>query len=42
MPAGIENLKIELCKRFPEEKKAIIKYADLVKTIHPQMMEVPT
>ncbi len=41
MPAGIENLKTNLCKRFPEEKKAIIRYVDLVKTIHTQMMEVP-
>ncbi|MGL1888173.1 MAG: NAD(P)/FAD-dependent oxidoreductase [Reichenbachiella sp.] len=42
MPSGIENLKTELCKRFPEEKKGIIKYVDLVKTVHTQMMVVPT
>lgn len=41
MPAGIENLKTELCNRFPQEKKGIIKYVDLVKTIHTQMMFVP-
>jgi phytoene dehydrogenase-like protein len=41
MPSGIENLKTELCKRFPEEKKAIIKYIDLVKTIHTQMLKIP-
>lgn len=41
MPAGIENLKTELCKRFPEEKKAIIKYVDLVKAIHKQLMVIP-
>ncbi len=41
MPSGIENLKIKLCKRFPKEKKAIINYVDLIKTIHLQMMEVP-
>jgi len=41
MPSGIENLKTELCKRFPEEKKAIIKYVDLIKTIHTQMLKIP-
>lgn len=41
MPAGIENLKTELCKRFPEEKKAIVKYLDLVKSIHAQLMLMP-
>jgi all-trans-retinol 13,14-reductase len=41
MPSGIENLKTELCKRFPEEKKAIIKYIDLIKTIHIQMLKIP-
>ena len=41
MPSGIENLKTELCKRFPEEKKSIIKYVDLIKAIHTQMMIVP-
>ena len=41
MPAGIENLKSELSIRFPEEKKAIHKYINLVKTIHTQMMHVP-
>lgn len=41
MPSGIENLKTELCKRFPKEQKAIRKYVDLVKTIHTQMMVVP-
>ncbi|MEO9257256.1 MAG: NAD(P)/FAD-dependent oxidoreductase [Crocinitomicaceae bacterium] len=41
MPAGIENLKTELCKRFPEEKKAIIKYLDLVKSINTQLMLMP-
>lgn len=41
MPAGIENLKTELCKRFPKEKKGINKYVDLVKTIYTQMMVVP-
>lgn len=41
MPAGIENLKTELCTRFPEEKKAIVKYVDLVKTIYTQMMVIP-
>jgi len=42
MPAGIENLKTELSKRFPKEEKGIIKYVDLVKTIYNQMMVVPT
>ncbi len=41
MPSGIEHLKTELCKRFPEEKKGINKYVDLVKTIHTQMMVIP-
>jgi len=41
MPSGIENLKTELCKRFPEEKKAIVKYVDLVKSIHTQLQVIP-
>lgn len=41
MPSGIENLKTELCKRFPKEQRAIRKYVDLVKTIYTQMMVVP-
>lgn len=41
MPAGIENLKTKLCERFPDEKKGIIKYMDLVKTIYSQMMVIP-
>ena len=42
IPTGIENFKIELCKRFPKEKKGINKYVDLVQTIHNQMMVMPT
>ena len=42
MPAGIENLKAELCKRFPEETKAIVKYLDLVNTIYKQLMVIPS
>ncbi|MFT7612452.1 MAG: all-trans-retinol 13,14-reductase [Parvicellaceae bacterium] len=41
MPAGIENLKKDLCERFPEEKKGITKYIDLVQAIHDQMMIIP-
>ena len=42
MPAGIENLKTELCKRFPKEQKGIIKYIDLVKKMYTEMMIIPT
>lgn len=42
MPAGIENLKTELCKQFPKEKKGIIKYVDLVKRMYDEMMIIPT
>ena len=41
MPSGIENLKDELIQRFPKEKKAIVKYLDLVKSIHTQLLVIP-
>jgi len=41
MPAGMENLKIKLCERFPDEKEDIIEYVDVVKKVHTQMMLIP-
>lgn len=41
MRAGIENLKSDLSERFPQEKKAIGKYLDLIKTIHTQLAVIP-
>ncbi len=41
MPSGIDNLTTELCNRFPQEQKAIVKYLELVKSIHTQLMVIP-
>ncbi len=41
LPAGIENLKNYLSELFPEEKKGIHKYVDLVKRVNTELQLVP-
>lgn len=40
-PAGIENLKSKLIKDFPEEKKNIIKYLQLIQKVNYELSLIP-
>lgn len=41
-PADFEQLKIRLAKRFPKERKSVVRYLDMVKEVSRQLQLIPT
>ncbi|MEQ3662009.1 MAG: NAD(P)/FAD-dependent oxidoreductase, partial [Flavobacterium sp.] len=40
-PAGLENLKLSLIEQFPEEKKNIIEYLNLIQKVNVELQLIP-